>query len=457
MFWEHTSIVGNSPKETKDNVKMNPNHHPNSKETTAPRILLAETSRWPSTALLALDLAKAGSHVSAVCPTRHPMLKTGILRQTFHYSSFRPLKSLSGTIEATNPDFIIPCDDRAVEHLHELHAWARGVGASGNKMAALIEKSLGSPESYPTVGSRCDLLGIAREEGLRVPDTEQINSESDLKSWRGRKKFPWVMKADGTYGGHGVKIAHTLDEAGRFLLELTRYYGAGRAIKRLCVDRDPFWLRPWWKGLKPAVIVQSYIHGLPANCGVVCWKGKVLAGVGVEVVGAAGATGPSAVVRVVDNPDMMLCAERIAGRLGFSGFFGLDFMIEEGSGLTYLIEMNPRPTRVCRLQLGKGRDQVGALCGQLSNRPVRDVPPVTQNRMIAYFPDAWDSRSEFLESSFHDIPEAKPELLEELRRPWPTTSLLWRLLAQVDCMKSLWRGPDPMTGPVSKSGLVLGS
>lgn len=436
---------------------MNLNHHPNSKETTAPRILLTETSRWPSTALLALDLAKAGSDVSAVCPTRHPMLKTRVVRQTFHYSGFCPLDSLARAIEATNPHIIIPCDDRAVGHLHELHARARGVGISGSKMAALIEKSLGSPESYPTVSSRYDFLRIAREEGLRVPDTQRIHAASDLKSWQRRQAFPWVMKADGTYGGRGVKIAHTLDEAGRFLLELTRYYGAGRAIKRLCVDRDASWIRPWWKDVKPAVIVQSYIHGRPANCGVVCCKGKVLAGIGVEVVGAAGATGPSAVVRVVDNPDMMLCAERIARRLGFSGFFGLDFMIEEGSGLTYLIEMNPRPTRVCRLQLGKGRDQVGALCAQLSNRPIRDVPPVTQNTMIAYFPDAWDARSEFLDSSFHDIPEADPELLEELRRPWPTTSLLWRLVTQVNRIKLPWRGPDPMTGPVSKSKLVLGS
>lgn len=445
---------------------MNLNHHHNSAETTAPRVLLTETSRWPSTALLALDLAKAGSDVSAVCPTRHPILKTGILRQTFHYSSFRPLKSLSDAIEATHPDFIIPCDDRAVEHLHELHAWARGAGRLGDKIAALIEKSLGPPESYPIVSARYDLLRIAREEGLRVPDTEQINSESDLKFWQGRKQFPWVLKADCTFGGRGVKIAHTPRQAARFLLELTRYYGAGRAIKRLCVDRDPFWLRPWWNSARPAISVQSFIHGRPANCGVVCWNGKVLAGIGVEVVGAAGATGPSAVVRVVDNPEMMLCAERIAGRLGLSGFIGLDFMIEEGSGLTYLIEMNPRPTRVCRLQLGKGRDEVGALFAQLSNRPIRDVPPLTQNRMIAYFPDAWDSRSEFLESSFHDIPEAEPELLEELRRPWPTRSLLWRLVIQAERMKLLWRGSDskvdhpsatvptgPMTIPAVNAGL----
>ncbi len=257
---------------------MNLNHHHNSAETTAPRVLLTETSRWPSTALLALDLAKAGSDVSAVCPTRHPILKTGILRQTFHYSSFRPLKSLSDAIEATHPDFIIPCDDRAVEHLHELHAWARGAGRLGDKIAALIEKSLGPPESYPIVSARYDLLRIAREEGLRVPDTEQINSESDLKFWQGRKQFPWVLKADCTFGGRGVKIAHTPRQAARFLLELTRYYGAGRAIKRLCVNRDPFWLRPWWNSARPAISVQSFIHGRPANCGVVCWNGKVLAG-----------------------------------------------------------------------------------------------------------------------------------------------------------------------------------
>jgi len=334
-------------------------------------------------------------------------------------------------IEATKPTMIIPCDDRAAHHLHELYARARNSRTPGKTIATLVERSLGLPENHPIVSSRYDLLKIAREERLRVPDMHLLNAADDLEPWKVGQKLPCVLKADGTFGGRGVRIANTPEQAEQFFLELSRATTVKRALKRWIVNRDPFWLRPCSSRSRPAVIVQSYIHGRPANCAVVCWQGKVLAGIGVEVVSAQGQTGPASIVRVVDNPEMILSAERIACRLGLSGFFGLDFMIEDGSGETYLIEMNPRCTPLCHLQLGKGRDMIGALLAQLSGRPLQEAPPVTQNDMIAYFPQAWHCKSKFLQSSFQDIPHGEPDLVEDLLRPWPNRSLLFRILSKI--------------------------
>jgi hypothetical protein len=203
-----------------------------------------------------------------------------------------------------------------------------------------------------------------------------------------------------------------------------------RVFKRLIVNRDPFWLRPWWNRSRPDVIVQALVPGRPANCAAVCWEGRVLACIGVEVVSAEGETGPAIAVRVVENSAMTLAAERIARRLGLTGFFGLDFMIEERSGATYLIEMNPRCTPLSHLQLGKGRDLVGALWAQLTGQPFRDTPPVTQNDIIAYFPQALSSKSEFLQSGFLDTPREEPDLVQELLQPWPDRSFLFRLTSK---------------------------
>jgi hypothetical protein len=405
-------------------------------EIAAPRVLLVETSRLPYIALFAMDLTAAGAVVSSICPARHPMLMTQAVRKTFPYRGLRPVESLLKAIEATNPHIIIPCDDRAVRHLHELYARQRKRGVHGSGIADLIEKSLGAPQSFPIVSGRYNLIKVAGEEGLAVPDTEPINSESDLVSWHQKHPFPWVLKADGTYGGDGVRIVHNLEQARRFLGELTRFYTPERAIKRFFVNRDAFWLRPWWNGVKPAISVQSYIRGCPANCAAVCWEGKVLAFIGVQVICAAGETGSASVVRVMDDPgDMLICAERIARRLNLSGFFGLDFIIEEGTESAYLIEMNPRPTRISRLQLGKGCDLIGALSAQLLNQPIRDLPPVTQNKMIAYFPDAVELKKEILDASFHDVPSGCPDLIRELHRPWPTRTFLWRMADQIDLLK----------------------
>jgi ATP-grasp domain-containing protein len=389
-------------------------------------VLLTDTNRWPTPARLAIGLAKAGCLVSAVCPRPHPLLKTSAVRETFAYSGVRPLDSLIAAIDASRPDIIIPSDDSGVQHLHELYARGCGNGSSGNSTATLIERSLGAPASYPIVSSRYDLLRIAREEGLRVPDTSRIDSLEDLNAWQVRAKLPWVLKADGTFGGRGVRIAQTSEQAQESFVEISSLFSMKGVFKRLIVNRDPFWVRPWWNGSRPAVIVQSYVDGRPANCAVACWEGKVLAGIGVEVVSTEGLTGPATIVRVADNPEMMIAAERIANRLGLSGFFGLDFVIENESGAAYLIEMNPRATPLCHLQLGEGRDMVGALYAQLSGLPLRDTTPVTQNDLIAYFPQAWLCKSELLESSFQDIPEGEPDLVRALLQPWPE-SLLSRL------------------------------
>jgi hypothetical protein len=296
-------------------------------------------------------------------------------------------------------------------------------------MAALIERSIGSPESYSIVSSRYHALKVARDEGRRVAETELINTVDDLKSWSTRHTFPWLLKADGTWAGRGIRVVNSLAEAERFFFELKKMNGAARVIKWAIVDDDPFWVRPWWNGWQPRVAVQSYVGGRPANCAVVCAEGKVLAGIGVEVVAFKEPTGPAAIVRVVDNAEMMLCAERLARRLSLSGFFGLDFMIEDGSGAAYLIEMNPRCTPLCHLRLGKGRDMAGALVAQLSGQPLRETAPVTENKLIAYYPGALQRKSDLFHSSFHDVPSDEPELVEELLRPWSKRNTATRLYA----------------------------
>ena len=404
------------------------NHNPEG-GASAPRLLLTDTNRWPSPARLAIGLSKAGFNVSAVCGyPGHPLLKTRAVRQIFPYSGLHPLESLRAAIEASDPQIIVPCDDRGVRHLHQLHAQAHSLGESGSELTSLIERSLGSPKSYPIVSKRYDLLEIAEEEGLRIPHTQLINTFDDLKAWQDQQTFPWMLKLDGTWGGRGVRAAHTLPQAEQFFLELTRPRSVVEVSKQLIMSRDRSWVWPRRTYLRPMVIAQAHISGRPANCTFVCWNGQVLAGIGVEVVSAQGNSGPANVVRIIHNQAMMVAAEKISRRLGLSGFFGLDFMIEDKSDATYLIEMNPRCTPLSHLQLGKGRDLVEALWARVSGQPLRDIPAVTQNATIAYFPQASMCKSKFLESSFHDIPREEPDLVQELLEPWSERSFVARMV-----------------------------
>ncbi len=405
---------------------MNPERNMN--PGTRPRVLLTDSNRWALSARLAMGLSDAGCEVLALCPTPgHSLSITRAVRRIFPYSGLRPIASLMSAIESANPDIIVPCCERSLGHLHELYLKFQAGSVAQKRVAELIERSLGAPSSHAVVVSRYRLLELAKEEGIRVPQTRRVQNQAGIASWRLQEPLPWVLKVDGTWGGGGVRIVRTPEDAAGSMTQIAGIFRFRRAVKRSIVNRDLFDLRAWWKGAEHEYSVQSYIEGRPANCAVLCWKGRVFAGLGVEVMRSDGATGPANVVRVVENSEMMLAAEKIASRLCLTGFFGLDFVIEEGSGLAYLIEMNPRTTPLCHLRLGTGRDMIAAMCSQLTGQPCVEATALTQKELIAYFPQDEQSLSGFPQECFYDIPLGEPELVKDMLNPFPNRTFLFRL------------------------------
>jgi hypothetical protein len=295
----------------------------------------------------------------------------------------------------------------------------------------LIERSLGPTASHAIIASRYELLAAAREEGVRIPRTNRIASSADLAGWTAHEPLPWVLKVDGSWGGTGVRILRDVERAADAVSQLMEMFRPIRAVKRLIVNRDSFWLGSLGRRSQPPVIAQSYIGGRPANCAVVSWQGRVLAMISVAVAQSEGLTGPACVVRVIDNPEMRIAAERIASRLRLSGFFGLDFMIEEGTESAYLIEMNPRATPPCHIPLGHGRDLSAALWAELAGASPADRTPATANSLIAYFPPSPTIPAEMLRDCYVDAPKNEPALVEELENPFPNRTLLYRLLQSI--------------------------
>lgn len=374
-----------------------------------------------------------GCNVAVLCAVPgHPAQKARGIARVFPYNGFHPLTSLRTAIRTFDPDVLVPCCDRSVQHLHELHAISQLQGAAGKEIVALIEHSLGSSDSFAIVSSRRELLETARAEGILVPEMSAIRSVSDLKRWSAESAPPWVIKADGTWGGRGVRIANTRAEAEHCFLELTERTGELELIKRMILNRNRDWILYDRKRSRPAAVAQVLINGRPANCVVVCKGGKLLAGTAVEVIRAQGPTGPATVVQVVEGAEMMQAAQRIARRLGLSGFFGLDFIIENGTDATYLIEMNPRCAPPCHLPLGKGRDLVAAMWSDLTGKPQPQIQSVTNKRRVAYFPQNHDDVDDPLgarwDATYSDIPNGEPELIHELLHPWSERSIVGRLV-----------------------------
>jgi hypothetical protein len=364
-----------------------------------------------------MALAGAGCEVEAVCPPRHPLLKTKSVGRAHAYRGLNPLASFARAITISQPDFLVSGDDLATQHLHTLYARekAKRDGKTDSPICALIERSMGDPNGFPILNARTAFMDVAHEAGLRIPPTQVIRNPEELKAWVARTGLPAVLKANGTSGGDGVRIVRTQAEAERGFEELQAPPLLARALKRALVDQDKTLLWPSILRQRPTVNGQGFVAGHEATSTIVCWEGAVLASLHFEVVKKSSSAGHATVMRLVENAEMSATVDGVVRRLGLSGFYGFDFMLEGSTGHAYLIEVNPRCTQVGHLSLGAGRDLPRALYTALSGKTVEPSPKITEKDTVALFPQEWirDPESPFLRSAYHDVPWDEPELIRD--------------------------------------------
>jgi D-alanine-D-alanine ligase-like ATP-grasp enzyme len=394
-----------------------------------PRALIFTTINWAATAQLGLALINKGFEVATVAPRDHGIRKVKAIKAHYRSVSYTATASfVAWVIEQWLPDVVIPCDDVATCCLHELHLQAiRGQGRDPATIKAVIENSLGDPVSYSITEKKSAFMVFARSEGLSVPDTIPINHPRDLADRFETSSFPQVLKLDSTSSGLGVRIVNNEAQAKRAYRELVTMFGWLRASKRAIKELSfrPFARR--WKGQIPSITLQHYIAGVPANRAVLCWQGEVLAGLSVEAVKTAHATGPATVVRILDNAEMAEASRHVVRCLGLSGFVGFDFILDGTSGRPFLIEMNSRPTPICHFSLDSETDMTGALFAKLTHGKPTTLEGRLLGETVALFPgEFWrDPKSDYLVSCHHDAPWGEPELIKAYARPLSPHSLSW--------------------------------
>jgi hypothetical protein len=379
-----------------------------------PSILIVAAKWWHLSARLAAALRSQGCSVSALCPHGHPLAHVRGLEAVYRYSGIKSLASLSRAIEASQPDILVPCDDGVVAQLHALHQGSA-------PLRDLIERSLGHPDSFSVVSSRYRLLATAAELGIAVAETRRLPAPADLAPWREAIGPSGVIKADGESGGNGVRMCSSPDESRTAWKELRAPISFAATLKRLAIDCDPlaFWRRE--NLIKPEITGQRIIRGRPANCMAACLNGRVLSVMSVAVLVTDGPTGASMIVRRVREERMELAARRLAERLGMSGFFGLDFIVEDGTDTPILIEMNPRATQLGHLEFADQPSLAAAFSAAWRGETPRTAQKPVPSDTIGLFPQARRAvTSRHHDSSYLDVPSDEPALEAELERdPWP--------------------------------------
>lgn len=379
-----------------------------------PKILIATTFRWFTTARLVMAFANAGCVVETVHPAGHLLDELKLVTKSYPYSGLTPLGSLRDALELSRPDLVIPGDDVAMLHLHRLcEQLRRESSEDAQRVRAVLEHSLGNAAMYPLIESRNEMAALARSEGIATPETDCVFTEEQVTRWMEERGAPAVLKADGTSGGEGVKIVRTVEEALRAFRTLRAPLATMVVAKRACIDHEMHWVTPWLQRRKRSVSIQTFVRGRDANLAIACWQGKIVASISAEVLRTAKPKGPASLVRVLPEGEMLRAAEKMVARLNLSGLCGMDFMMDDQTGKSYFIELNARATQTCHLALGEGRNPVAALYAKLADVPVPEVPAVTTNEMIAFFPSAWQSNPgcEFFRAAYHDVPWEEPGLV----------------------------------------------
>jgi hypothetical protein len=399
-------------------------------QKSPPVILIHATLWWPLAARLAIVFRDLGAKVHAICPAVHPLHHVRGVESHSPIRSLSVQESLIESIENCKPDYIVPTDDRSVLQLHSL-------AASHPQYQDLVVRSLGDSKGFAVVRSRVDLLALAESQQILTPRTVALGSEQDAADYASTWHYPAVVKRDGTFGGRGVAIVSTPDELMDAYGRLRQNPSAISRLKRRLVDDDIMaFFRP---GPLPGqeISLQSFVAGIPANAMYSCYKGELLAAFQVRTLCAQHATGAALIIERMSNPIIEDAGRKLAKALSYSGFMGLDFLLESGSGIPYLLEMNPRATQLGHLPIENSVNG-GSLAEALwlawtgnARLPLAaaDRRSETPSR-IAFYPQALalGSNNPLLTSAWLDRPDDEPDLLRELSRmSWPERRPIYRL------------------------------
>ena len=82
---------------------------------------------------------------------------------------------------------------------------------------------------------------------------------------------------------------------------------------------------------------------------------------------------------------MMPAAARLLSHFAYSGFAGIDFVIESGTNRAWMIEFNARPTPICGRAHWMGVDLAASLMADWQGKPA----PGGGASLLAFFPQEW--------------------------------------------------------------------
>ena len=167
------------------------------------------------------------------------------------------------------------------------------------------------------------------------------------------------------------------------------------------------------------MLIQKHIEGHICYQNVAAWQGRMLAGyAGDRLQSHGGPMAPGTVVRYHEAPELRDFSERLVRAFGITGLFTSEYVIDQATGLPYLLEINRRISPGTHYGAVMNVDLCAALHAAMHDVPMatRGALDAGEERVFVQFPAEWlrDPASRWLRQYPADIPWDDPELLEAM-------------------------------------------
>ena len=223
-----------------------------------------------------------------------------------------------------------------------------------DRVLAAAKTAMLDTQTLLTLHDKTRLDALARELGIDTPTTFAPKSMTEARELIADVQLPVVIKMRQTSGAAGFRKVTTRADLERQYADVVRVNGLPES---------------------DLPMIQELIEG-PTTCTLhLCNAGNVIGEVMYQGVRTMPRTGGTTVCRESrPDPACQEAAARIVRRLGFHGFCGFDFVIQEGTGRAFLVDGNCRITPAVAMAYHGGCDMVEAWVRMVSGEDVQPLP-----------------------------------------------------------------------------------
>src|SRR5690606_22104462 len=155
-------------------------------------------------------LKRAGFGVAALCTEESFLAQTKYLDERFSCPRrhHRLLDAFLSAVMAWKPDLLVPGNDWDRTFLQRIASapLLRMAESFVPGLSELLDRSLGSPDTFETIASKASQQILAARLGIPTPEDHIITTEEGALAYARRVGFPVVLKRDLDSGGNGVWI-----------------------------------------------------------------------------------------------------------------------------------------------------------------------------------------------------------------------------------------------------------